>query len=323
VLAESFDFNRTIDFLRSQLIAIDADPDSVWQKRLLQLVSQGDHLDEFMLWLNHIRRGVVPSQWLAGSLSYTQNVTIDEWISLLHDRRKMISDWLVAGSPGVLKLSLLRSPSTLLHALKEKFSMSMENAVEKAHLKVSLLSPASVSPALLKSLGDHELNFGCNILIGDAYLHNCTYNFGDDDDGSADIHQAFSSTAFGQVLLHTYLFTNILFIKFENVPYILFLQKVALQISASDRKQEIYSDDYLCPLYVQSDLPPPHLDALMVSTTDAANTSEKSAQRYEQMNRNEKSNCILKVPLLLNADPLENNVNNIGLHCVAHWRLPS
>lgn len=61
----------------------------------------------------------------------------------------------------------------------------------------------------------------------------------------------------------------------------------------------------------------------MVSTTDAVNTSEKSAQRYEQMNRNENSNCILKVPLLLNADPLENNVNNIGLHCVAHWRLPS
>ena len=206
VLAESFDYNKIIDFLRRQLIAIDADADSVWLKRLWQQGSQGTHLDDVMLWLNHIRRGLVPSQWLAGRLPYTQNITIDEWISLLHERRKMISDWLVTGSPGVLKLSLLRSPSTLLHALKEKFSMSMENAVEKAHLKVSVLSPASISPALLKSLSDQELNFGCNILIGDAYLHNCTYNFSDDDDGSADILQAFSSTAFGQVISYTLLF---------------------------------------------------------------------------------------------------------------------
>ena len=205
VLAETFDFNKTVDFLRSQLIAMDAYSDTIWKKKLGHQNRHGRHLDDLMLWFNHIRKGLVPSQWLADSLQYTQNVAIDDWIALLHDRRKLLSDWLVTGAPGALKLSLMRSPSTLIHALKEKFSMSMDNAVEKAHLKISLLDPASISPALLKSLSDQELNFGCNILVGDAYLHNCKYNFSEDDNGSADILQAFSSTSFGQVNFLLYL----------------------------------------------------------------------------------------------------------------------
>ena len=203
VLSESLDFNKTVDSFRSQLIALDSLSDFALREELESKMAGNERRDGFAVWFNHIKKGLVPPSWLSSDTFYTHSVTLDEWTAALHARRKMISDWLVEGHPGVLKLNLLRSPSTLLHALKEKFSMNMDNAVEKAHLKVSLLDPATISPALMATLKDGDLNYGCNILVGDVYLHNCRYNFGEEDNGVANILPAFSSSAFGQVALES------------------------------------------------------------------------------------------------------------------------
>ena len=95
-----------------------------------------------------------------------------------------------------------------------------------------------------------------------------------------------------------------------------------MQISATDRRTEFFADDYLCPLFVQSDLPPPQLDLLQFAT-EAASFDYRSAANYEAWKRIESGSSLLKIPLLLNDDPVECNVNNIALHCLAPWRLPS
>mmetsp|Transcript_20322 Transcript_20322/g.29109 ORF Transcript_20322/g.29109 Transcript_20322/m.29109 type:complete len:1857 (+) Transcript_20322:2-5572(+) len=312
VLSECFEFNKLVESLRIQLQDFSDASDELLHRRL-QSCTAGN---SFMSWLDHLRRGLVPISWVCDNFDFTASssllssslpsscdpLTLDDWLAMLQERRKIIADWLLSGQPGLLKLSLLRSPSSLLHALKEKFSMNLDGAVDKLHCKVTLLDRAGLSPQLIASMKDPNLNFGCNVLVEDCYLHNATYRFGDEDDednnGMLEILPSFSSSAFGQ--------------------------KVVLQISASDRISERFAEDYLCPLMVTSELPPVALQLLPADTAlAAADLSERSAMAYEIQWRRKNACHLLQVPLLVQDDLDDSNVNNIALHCTSRWRLPS
>jgi len=199
VLSECFEFNKLVESLREQLQNFSEASDDLLLYRLQKCCTSRDN---FMLWLDSLRRGLVPSSWLCGSCEPLP--TLEDWVAMLHDRRKILADWLLSGQPGPLKLSLLRSPSSLLHALKEKFSMNLDGAVDQVHCKVTLVDRAALSPESISSLKDPNLNFGCNVLVEDCYLHNATFRFGEVDDeennsGGLEILPAFSTSTFGQV----------------------------------------------------------------------------------------------------------------------------
>lgn len=106
--------------------------------------------------------------------------------------------------------------------------------------------------------------------------------------------------------------------------FIVAFQKVVLRISASDRSVERFADDYLCPLMVTSELPASSLQLLPVDSAFAsADQCEHSAVRYETEWRRRNGRHLLQVPLILQDDLDDSNVNNISLHCASRWKLPS
>jgi hypothetical protein len=201
VLSECLDYNKSIDNLRSQLLQFLSSSNLEMKEKLnihIQHIDRASSSD-FEDWLRRLQRGVCPSFSRREESDAASSYSWEELFSQLTERRKMIDEWLSSGRPPAVRLHLLRSPSSLLHALKEKFSVNIDNAVEKVHIKVTVLEAASATPEAVASMNDPDINFGCNLIVTDCYLHNGVYKINQEEEGSVEALPPFSTSSLGQV----------------------------------------------------------------------------------------------------------------------------
>ena len=93
--------------------------------------------------------GYLPAQWSGYHDSFYESlqfVKVDSWFGLLHDKRKMLFDWLEIGDPipATAKLHLLDDPQGLFFALKESFAFHMDTSVDKVRLHFECLPLAAI-----------------------------------------------------------------------------------------------------------------------------------------------------------------------------------
>ncbi len=175
-LLECCAFNRTIGKIANQLASIL----ELVEMCIENSVEMLPYLSQPMeLQLNSLSFGAIPSDWCPGSLS-SEVVLMDDWIDALRIRRTMLAYWVMNGSPGLVYLHYLSSPTALLRALRETYidrnpditdmrDIVVEaeffdgERVEEEDLAFSVASDSS----------------GCTIVVSGLLLANATWRFGD------------------------------------------------------------------------------------------------------------------------------------------------
>ena len=189
-LMECFEYNKVVQNLHNDIDQLIKDPYHQFDD--IDNVTNEDRQRSITDFINCVENEYVPNRWLPTNSDCP--IRLDQWMSQLHKRREMISNWLMEGYPGLLYLPLLSNPSGLIHALKEMYSMKTDHPMESLHCHYSLLDQSSLDSSDYKTL--ESMNHGCNVYIGDCYLHNSIYS---DNQYSLDFLPENTTNTFGKV----------------------------------------------------------------------------------------------------------------------------
>lgn len=188
--------------------------DPIWRHCLLECQSFNTNLNilrQYLLGedvseyeLLYLEQGEVPKPWVHADFEETLHgyISIDEYVAALKEKRQMLSHWLNAGHPGVLKLHLLHSSRGLLHALREASCRSLNVSLEEVEWTYSFIDMRSVS---LNEMASMSGKGGECLIFSGLLLCNSVWNF---DAGVLEAPTSLTRGCVSQVILHSILSYN-------------------------------------------------------------------------------------------------------------------